>query len=123
MENSKFSFEKLIVWQKSRAMVKSTYLILNQFPKVEQFALCDQMRRAVISISSNIAESCGRSSNKEKSHFLDFALGSAMELYSQYTLALDLEYITKEFFDAVALDIKEISRMISGLKKNYDLKS
>ncbi len=123
MENSNYSFEKLKVWQKSRVLVKNTYLMLNQFPKIEHYALCDQMRRAVISIPSNIAESCGRASDKEKSHFLDYALGSSMELCSQYILAFDLGYITSETLEVMTIEIREISRMISGLKKNYDLKS
>ena len=123
MESSIYSFEKLKVWQQSRTLVKNTYIILSQFPKIEQYALCDQMRRAAISIPSNIAESCGRTSDKEKSHFLDYALGSSMELYCQYTLALDLGYITHETFEALTIEIREISRMISGLKKNYNLKT
>ena len=107
MESSIYSFEKLKVWQQSRTLVKNTYIILNQFPKIEQYALCDQMRRAAISIPSNIAESCGRTSDKEKSHFLDYALGSSMELYCQYTLALDLGYITREMFEALTIEIRE----------------
>ena len=102
MVDSRFSFEKLDVWQRARALVKTTYSILNQFPKNEQYALCDQMRRAVISIPSNIAESGGRVSYKEKAHFLDFALGSAMELYCQYTLAFDLGYIPNEYYEETA---------------------
>ena len=118
MVDSRFSFEKLDVWQRARALVKTTYSILNQFPKN---ALCDQMRRAVISIPSNIAESGGRVSYKEKAHFLDFALGSAMELYCQYTLAFDLGYIPNEYYEETASEIIEISRMISGLKHKYEI--
>ena len=121
MVDSRFSFEKLDVWQRARALVKTTYSILNQFPKHEQYALCDQMRRAVISIPSNIAESGGRVSYKEKAHFLDFALGSAMELYCQYTLAFDLGYIPNEYYEETASEIIEISRMISGLKHKYEI--
>jgi four helix bundle protein len=121
MVDSRFSFEKLDVWQRARALVKTTYSILNQFPKNEQYALCDQMRRAVISIPSNIAESGGRVSYKEKAHFLDFALGSAMELYCQYTLAFDLGYIPNEYYEETASEIIEISRMISGLKHKYEI--
>ena len=123
MEDSRFSFEKLDVWQRSRVLVKNTYTMLNQFPKFEQYALCDQMRRAVISIPSNIAESSGRFSHKEKAHFLEFALGSAMELYCQYTLAFDLGYISNDYFEDTASEIKEISRMILGLKHKYELKT
>ena len=121
MVDSRFSFEKLDVWQRARTLVKTTYSILNQFPKNEQYALCDQMRRAVISIPSNIAESGGRVSYKEKAHFLDFALGSAMELYCQYTLAFDLGYIPNEYYEETASEIIEISRMISGLKHKYEI--
>ena len=121
MVDSRFSFEKLDVSQRARALVKTTYSILNQFPKNEQYALCDQMRRAVISIPSNIAESGGRVSYKEKAHFLDFALGSAMELYCQYTLAFDLGYIPNEYYEETASEIIEISRMISGLKHKYEI--
>lgn len=65
-----YSFEKLIVWQESRTLVREIYVILKDFPKFEQYALCDQIRRAVISISSNIAEGNAKQSHKEKIHFL-----------------------------------------------------
>ena len=77
-------------------MIKEVYRLLKKFPKEEQYAMCDQLRRAAISITSNIAEGSGRNSFKEKVHFLEFSYGSLMEVLSQMDVACDLEYITVE---------------------------
>ena len=73
-----FSFERLAVWQKSRLLVKNIYAITNGFPEREKFGLTDQLRRAAVSISSNLAEGSGRISVKEKIHFCEISYGSLM---------------------------------------------
>lgn len=113
-----FQFERLEVWQKSKQLVMNTYRMLEKFPKYEQYALCDQLRRAVISIPSNIAEGNGRTSVKEQIHFLEIAFGSLMEVYCQLNIASELGYISVEEFNKIKDDILEISRMISGLRNS-----
>lgn len=94
MENYQYRFEKLNVWIEARALVVMVYGIIKKFPMEERFALCDQLRRAVISIPSNIAEGCGRVSVKEQIHFMEIAYGSLMETYTQLQIGVDLNYIT-----------------------------
>ena len=92
-------FKDLIVYQKSKELVILVYEMLDNFPEAERFALCGQMRRAVVSIPSNIAEGMGRLSDKDQSHFLNIAYGSLMELYAQADIAHDLRYIDDEMFN------------------------
>ena len=89
-----FSFFELRVYKESKELVKSIYQILENFPKFEIYALGDQLRRAVISIPSNIAEGSGRYSVKEKIHFVEIAYGSLTEVLCQLDIAHDLSYIT-----------------------------
>ena len=84
------TFRNLNVYIKSKELVKQIYELLKKFPKEEQFALCDQLRRAVISIPSNIAEGSGRNSQKDQAHFYNIAYGSLMEVVSQLQIAMDL---------------------------------
>ena len=103
----------LIVYQKSKDLVMSVYGILDSFPDSERFALSNQIRRAVVSIPSNIAEGMGRVSDKDQTHFLNIAYGSVMETYAQLDIAHDLGYITDEIFNKLESDIEEVSKMIS----------
>ena len=105
--------KELIVYQKSKDLVMSVYSILDSFPDSERFALCNQIRRAVVSIPSNIAEGMGRVSDKDQAHFLNIAYGSVMETYAQLDIAHDLGYITDETFNKLESDIEEVSKMIS----------
>ena len=90
-----YSFEKLMVYQTARKLVKKVYILLRRFPTEERYGLCDQLRRSIVSVPSNIAEQSGRTSIKEKVHFLEIAYGSLMEAYCQLDLAFELVYITK----------------------------
>ena len=81
-----FSFDKLEAYTSSRGLVKDVYDLTGKFPNTEKYGLSDQLRRAVISIPSNIAEGSGRSSIKEKIHFIEIAYGSLMEVYCQLQL-------------------------------------
>ena len=103
----------LIVYQKAKQLVIDVYKLLEQFPDSERFALCNQVRRAVMSVPSNIAEGMGRISNKDQAHFLNIAYGSLMEVYAQLDIAHDLGYINNEMFNQLENDVEEISKMIS----------
>jgi four helix bundle protein len=111
-----FNFENLLVFQKGRVLVNVIYNLQEKFPSTERFALCDQIRRAAVSITSNIAEGMGRFSTKEQIHFIEISFGSLMEVYSQLLIAIDRGYITQEEFDAVSVDIQEESKLLSGFR-------
>ena len=116
---SVFSFENLDVWQESRNLVKETYLLMRVFPFEERYALCNQIRRAVVSVPSNIAEGAGRMSNKEKSLYIEIAYGSLMEVYCQMQIARDLEYISEEQLTSIRNRVFRISKMLSALHKSF----
>lgn len=115
MEDRKFSFEGLEVYQAARNLVKEVYLLQSKFPKTEIFALGDQVRRSASSVTSNIAEGSGRSSNKEKVHFIAIAYGSLMEAFSQLQIAQDLGYITEADIDSIRPLFISVAKMLSGL--------
>ena len=92
------SFRDLNAYKESKVLVKMTYQLLKKFPNEEKYALCEQIRRAVISVTSNIAEGTGRISIKEQMHFLEISYGSLMEVFSQMDIALDLGYIDSNEF-------------------------
>ena len=88
-----FSFEDLEVYVAARNLVKDIYILQRSFPKEEQYALCDQIRRAAISITANLAEGSGRTSLKEKVHFIEISFGSMTEVFCEFQIACDLGYI------------------------------
>ena len=112
-------YRKLIAYQKAKEVVKRTYKLLKKFPSEERFAMCDQLRRASVSITSNIAEGVNRFSVKDKAHFIEVAYGSLMEVSSQFEIAEELGYITAE--DRLSMDqlIEEDARLLSGLLNSY----
>lgn len=114
-----FGYRKLIAYQKAKEIVKRTYKILKKFPSEERYAMCDQLRRASVSITSNIAEGINRYSVKDKSHFIEMAYGSLMEVSSQFEIAEELGYITTE--ERMSMDelIREEARLLSGLQNSY----
>jgi four helix bundle protein len=83
--------------------VKQVYALLKKFPKEEQYALCDQLRRAVISVPSNMAEGGGRTSAKDQAHFLEMAFGSLMEVDCQMDIAHDLGYVSSKELEEMAI--------------------
>jgi four helix bundle protein len=107
----------LKVWQESRQLVKEIYTLTSKFPKDEMFSLTAQIKRAAISIPSNIAEGAARVSNKEYIHFLYIALGSVAELDTQLIIAKDLNFINKEEFNEISKNLENIGKMLSGLIK------
>ncbi len=118
-----FNFEKLNAYQNARLLVKYVYNLLNKFPQKEEFALKSQLRRAVVSIPSNIAEGMGRISDKEKIHFIEIAYSSLMETYCQLQLATDLQYITNSDFDNIKPLIEDNAKLLSGLRKKLYTKT
>lgn len=114
-----YSFEKLNVWQEAKKLVVDVYNLLDAFPKFEKYALCDQIRRAVVSVPSNIAEGSGRKSLKEQIHFLEISYGSLMEAYNQLLIAIDLTYISEESVENIKPRIDSVAKMINGLSNSY----
>jgi len=117
----------LKVWKKAHTFTLDIYKITLVFPKIETYALADQMRRSASSIPTNIAEGCGRNSNLELSHFLNVALGSSNEIDYQILLTKDLGYISQEQYELLKNQIGEIKAMlitlISKLRNNQQLKT
>ncbi len=112
-----FSFEKLEVWQLSRILVGKIYSITKSFPDSERFGLINQIRRASISISSNLAEGTSRMSTKDQAHFSQLAYSSLMELANQIILANDLTYIDENQLSDLREYINELSNKINALYK------
>ena len=113
-----FTYRNLLVYQRIKDFVKHVYSLLKLFPKEEQYALCDQLRRASISIASNLAEGMGRSSIKEQIHFIEIAYGSLNEVMCQLELAADFEYITIGELKNLETQYEEIAKMLSGLRRS-----
>ena len=111
------SFEEVNSWQKARIFNKQLYLLTDKTNFKKDFDLVRQIRRASISISSNIAEGFERNTDKEFIYFLYVAKASVGEVRSQLYLAFDLDYITKDEFEQMSYSIKEISQLLSGLIK------
>ncbi|AJW62124.1 four helix bundle protein [Elizabethkingia sp. HX WHF] len=112
------NFEKLIFWQKSISLAKQVYIVSQMITESEKFGIISQMKRAVISIPSNIAEGAGRNSNKEFNHFLAIALGSAFELQTQLILAKELDLLSEESVLGLLEDVSEVQKMIYSFKNN-----
>ena len=118
-ENRNFSFENLEVYSKIRNLIKYIYQLQEKFPKEERYGLGDQVRRAVVSVSANLAEGSGRNSLKEKIHFVEISYGSLMEVFCELQAACDLEYITTEQFNSLRPQITDIAKMLSGLRNSF----
>ena len=110
----------LIVWQKAMELVMKVYKATKTFPREEVFGLTSQMRRAVVSIPSNIAEGYGRLHIRETENFLSIALGSACELETQLFLSKDLEYLHTELAQQLCNDVQAIIRMLTSLIKTLN---
>ncbi len=117
MMEKKYEYKNLDVYKESKNLVKMVYRLIEQFPKVETYALCDQLRRAVISVPSNIAEGSGRTSSKDQAHFFEMAFGSLMEVSCQMDIACDLGYIEQLELNQVEENIRKIAAMLSGLRR------
>ena len=114
-----FGYRKLIAYQKDKEVNKRTYKLLKKFPEEERFAMCDQLRRASVSVTSNIAEGVNRFSLKDKARFIEIAYGSLMEVSSQLEIAEELGYITTSDRQNMDQLIEEDARLLSGLLNSY----
>lgn len=115
----KNSFRELEAYKNGKLIIKEVYRLIRKFPKEEQYALCDQLRRAAISITSNIAEGSGRTSLKEKVHFIEISYGSLLEVLSQLDVACDLGYITPAEFNAFEEMENYEAILLSGIKNSF----
>ena len=114
-----FTFFDLRVYQEAKLLVREVYSLLDKFPKYETYALGDQLRRAVVSVPSNIAEGSGRLSSKEKVRFIEIAYGSLTETLCQLDIAHDLGYICDEEFTNEKEKINVIGKQLSGLRQSF----
>ena len=113
-----YSFEKLEAWVFAKELAKQVYLLTKKFPNDELYGLTSQIRRASISICSNLAEGSGRTSKIDFARFIQIAYGSMMELLNQLIIAEELEYIQKDELVKIREQIDQISIRLSGLRKS-----
>lgn len=113
-------YKNLTVWKRAVALATKIYTKTSSFPKEEKFGLISQLRRCVVSISSNIAEGAGRNSKKEFQHFLSIAYGSACELETQMIIAQNLNFIDRSANEVILNEINEIQKMIYSFSKTLD---
>jgi len=113
-----FNFEKLDVWQKAIDFADLIYNKTRAFPSDERFGLTNQLRRAAVSISSNIAEGSSRSSKSDFARFVEIVTGSVFEVVSQAFIAHRQGFLSEDQFRKIYTDAEELSRMLSGLRKS-----
>lgn len=109
------NFRNYKVWQDAVDYASKVYKVTANLPWFEKKGLCDQLQRAVVSISSNIAEGSAKPSDNDFAHFLDMSLGSAFEVETQLLISNNVGYIDAELYDSLTKDLKEIERQINGL--------
>jgi four helix bundle protein len=114
------NFKELKVWQKGRKFVKDIYVLTKKFPKEELFVMTSQMRRAAISIPSNIAEGAGRGTDKDFSRFIDLSAGSAYELESLIYIGYDLDYFSEDEMNMYIIKVQEIQKMLFHFKNHLN---
>ena len=112
------TFRDLFVWQKAVQLVTQIYITTKSFPKDETYGLSSQIRRAAVSMPSNIAEGFSRSSSADFARFLEISIGSLFEVQTQLQIALNLKYINQEAFNSLYESSREIERMLIALKKS-----
>ena|SRR3989338_10837348 len=120
MNNKIKSFTDLIAWKEGHKLVLEIYKITKEFPLDERYGLVDQIRRAGVSISSNIAEGFSRKSINEKKQFYHISIGSLSEIQNQILIARDLGYISNILFQDIANQTVLVSKLLNSLIKNID---
>ena len=110
-----FSFERLEVWNKSRLLTKRIYNETNNYPDSERYGMVSQLRRAVISVCSNLAEGSSRKSKKDQLHFYNMAFSSLMETLNQLIISNDLDYLDSKSLEELRDEIHSVSRLLNGL--------
>lgn len=114
------NFKELKIWQLSMNLAQKVYSITRDYPDIEKFGLISQTRRAAVSVSSNIAEGCGRVSNNQLIHYLNLANGSLFEIETQIILAKRLKYIDKDRSGEILNEIEIIQKMIFKFKERLN---
>ena len=114
-----FAFQKLETYRISKDFVKAVYAFTSTFPDNERFGICSQIRRAAVSVPSNIAEGTSRISDKEKAHFIEISYGSLMEVLCQMEISRDLGYITDEQYEIVEMQTERLSKLLVSLRHKY----
>lgn len=112
------NFRNLRVWKKAVQLATIVYKATEGFPRLEQYGLTSQIRKSVVSISSNIAEGAGRNTDKEFSQFLHFATGSCYELETQLTISRNLNFLDLDHYEMIKEKLIEIQKMIYSLRKS-----
>src|ERR1035437_2454202 len=115
------SYRDLIAWQKAKSVALDVYRCTRRFPRDEVYGLSSQMRRAAVSVPSNIAEGKGRYSQKEFVQFLYHARGSLLELETQLSIAGDLDYIDRPLFESLESETEELGRILNGLINRFQV--
>lgn len=113
------NFKNMIAWQKSRELVKEVYLLTARFPKEEVYGLTSQIKRAAVSVPSNIAEGTPRT-DKDFSRFLDYSVGSSFELETQLILSNDLGFISDKALADINQKVTEVQKIIYGFQKTLN---
>ncbi len=115
MEGKNRNFREYSIWRDAVALAKEIYAFTDTMPWFEKKGICDQLQRAVVSISSNIAEGSGHPTDKDFAHYLDMALGSSFEVETQLVIAFEIGYLSKESYDDFIEKIQKLERQISFL--------
>ena len=113
-----YSFVKLECWQHARQLAVWTYVVTKEFPSEEKFGLVSQMRRAAISIASNIAEGTSRKTSKDQAHFSTIAYSSTIELLNDLVITLDLNFLTIDLYEQGRVLVEKQTLLIAGLRKS-----
>ena len=113
-----FFYKKLDAYKIAKEFTIYVYSLVKRFPSYEQYALCDQLRRAAVSVPSNIVEGMGRTPIKERIHFLNISYGSLVEVMCQLDISLSLNYISDEELSQAEQIADRLGRVMSGLKKS-----
>ena len=117
-----FFYKKLDAYQLAKSLTIYVYTLLRKYPSYEQHAICSQIRRAVVSVPSNIAEGMGRFAIKERIHFLEIAYGSLTEVICQLDISHSLGYISDDEFNNAEIMIEKTAKVMSGLRKSLQNK-
>lgn len=118
-----FFYKKLETYKEAKDFCIYVYTLLKKYPSYEQFALCDQLRRATVSVPSNIAEGMGRMAIKERIHFLEISYASIMEVLCQLDISNSIGYITEEELDIAETKASQLTKLMSGLRKSLSDKN
>lgn len=114
----RYSFEKLEVWKLSKDFAVTVYNLVEDFPTSERYGLVDQLKRAAVSVPTNLAEGSGRNTSKDKAHFTQISYGSIMECLNLLIISRELRFISEETLFALRKDIETITFKLSNLRKS-----